>query len=767
MTLRRKIRWLTWLGLIGCLMAAIPALYLLRHGLIAERERMTGALVDSSRTMLSDLEREAAAGAIPRDDAQARARLALRALVGDPFHVAVFTDGVVPPGWPPIQHAVISQATFEPWGWVVAAAGDVDDINREFAMEAMTFILFLLGLLVLSWPISLYLSQNVVGPIEALSTRMRMLTEGRTEIDIPGRHRRDEFGAMARAMEYFRRSASALIERDERLAGIMNNVSEAIVLVDEHGRIEEHNPAAVALFGVAAETLPGRALASLFVDSDRGRVQALLGGAGGAGELTRAEALGILRADGRVDAAISVSPLVVQGKRGFVCALTDMTQRLRHERELMRLATRDRLTGLPNRAMVESLLETAVERCRRYNRRFAVMCLDLSRFKLVTDTLGHQAGDALLQEVARRVAETVRAADLVGRIGSDDFAIILEEIVDADEAAAIADRVLAAFDQPVILAGNEHYVRTSIGIALFPDHTEEPHELIRAADTALYAAKRLGGRRHAFFRKELADQARRHLALDGELRSALVNKQFRLHYQPKVSLIDYGLQGFEALLRWDNPGQGMISPGEFIPVAEETGFIVPLGDWVLDEACRQQRVWLDQGMNPVPVAVNISPRHLRHRTADDFRRIVDRHRLPPELIELEITEGAVMQDIDHAMSVLGALKAMGIRVAVDDFGTGHSSLSYLKKLPITTLKIDRSFINGVPQEREDASIVSTIIAMADMLGLDVVAEGVEKTEQANFLRHLNCTQVQGWLTGRPVPADTALGLLTKRLKEPA
>jgi|GEM_PF-1618005 len=767
MTLRRKIRWLTWLGLIGCLMAAIPALYLLRHGLIAERERMTGALVDSSRTMLSDLEREAASGAIPRDDAQARARLALRALVGDPFHVAVFTDGVVPPGWPPIQHAVISQATFEPWGWVVAAAGDVDDINREFAMEAMTFILFLLGLLVLSWPISLYLSQNVVGPIEALSTRMRMLTEGRTEIDIPGRHRRDEFGAMARAMEYFRRSASALIERDERLAGIMNNVSEAIVLVDEHGRIEEHNPAAVALFGVAAETLPGRALASLFVDSDRGRVQALLGGAGGAGELTRAEALGILRADGRVDAAISVSPLVVQGKRGFVCALTDMTQRLRHERELMRLATRDRLTGLPNRAMVESLLETAVERCRRYNRRFAVMCLDLSRFKLVTDTLGHQAGDALLQEVARRVTETVRAADLVGRIGSDDFAIILEEIVDADEAAAIADRVLAAFDQPVILAGNEHYVRTSIGIALFPDHTEEPHELIRAADTALYAAKRLGGRRHAFFRKELADQARRHLALDGELRSALVNKQFRLHYQPKVSLIDYGLQGFEALLRWDNPGQGMISPGEFIPVAEETGFIVPLGDWVLDEACRQQRVWLDQGMNPVPVAVNISPRHLRHRTADDFRRIVDRHRLPPELIELEITEGAVMQDIDHAMSVLGALKAMGIRVAVDDFGTGHSSLSYLKKLPITTLKIDRSFINGVPQEREDASIVSTIIAMADMLGLDVVAEGVEKTEQANFLRHLNCTQVQGWLTGRPVPADTALGLLTKRLKEPA
>ncbi len=772
MTLRRKIRWLTWIGLIGCLMAAIPALYLLRHGLIAERERMTGALVESSTTMLRELQSAVEAGTIPQADAQAQAQLALRALAGDPFHLSVFTDGVVPPGWPPIDHAVISQGLFAPWGWAVAAAGDVNDLDREFALEAMTFILFLSVLLVLSWPLSMFLSQNVVGPIEALSTRMRLLTEGRTEIDIPGRDRRDEFGSMARAMEYFRRSASALIERDERLAGIMNNVSEAIVLIDAHGRIEEHNPAAVALFGVPVDELRGRPLATLFTQSDRPRVEALLAAGSlaapcGVAAPARAEALGIERLDGRVDAALSVSPLVVQGRRGFVCALTDMTHRLRHERELVRLATRDRLTGLPNRAMVESLLEATVERSRRAGRRCAVLCLDLSRFKLVTDTLGHQAGDELLQEVARRIAVTVRASDLVGRIGTDDFAIILEEIADAAEASAIADTILEAFERPVTLVGNEHYVRPSIGVALFPDHTEEPHELIRAADTALYAAKRLGGRRHAFFRKELAEQARRHLALDGDLRAALAQRQFRLHYQPKVSLIDFSLEGFEALLRWEKPGQGMISPGEFIPVAEETGFIVPLGDWVLDEVCRQQRLWLDQGLDPVPVAVNISPRHLRHHTADDFRRIVDRHGLPPELIELEITEGAVMQDIDHAMAVLGALKGMGIRVAVDDFGTGHSSLSYLKRLPITTLKIDRSFISGVPQEREDAGIVSTIIAMADMLGLDVVAEGVERTEQANFLRHHNCTMVQGWLTGRPMPAEVALELLVKRIKQPA
>ncbi|KAF1854067.1 hypothetical protein Lal_00005284 [Lupinus albus] len=772
-------------------MAAIPALYLLRQGMIAERGQVAAALVESARLLLRELEQSAASGAISSDEAHERAQTALLALSAKPFHVKIFTDGVIPTGWPAIDRAVTAEGRFEAWGWAIAAAGDIGDLDRDFLVEASGFLLFLAALLVLSWPGSLFLSQHVVGPLEALSDRMRLLTEGRTDIDIPGRERRDEFGAMARAMEFFRRAAIALIERDERLAGIMNNVGEAILLVDARGRIEEHNPAAVALFGVPAGDLRGRLLSGLFAAPDRARIDALLAGMAaetaetGMPEPVREEALGIERAGSgeRIDVSLSVSPLVVQGRRGFVCALADVTERLRHERELMRLATRDRLTGLPNRAMIESLLEAALERSRRYRRPFAVLCLDLSRFKLITDTLGHQAGDALLQEVAQRIVASVRAADLVGRIGTDDFAVVLEEIRDADEAAAIAGRILDAFDAPVTLPGCEHYVRPAIGIAVYPmdlagEHGDgdDPQVLLRAAETALYAAKRMGGRRHAFFRPELAEQARRQLALDGDLRAALALRQFRLHYQPKVSLIDFSLEGFEALLRWEKPGQGqdqnqgqgtMIPPGEFIPVAEETGFIVPLGDWVLDEACRQMREWLDAGMEPVPVAVNISPKHLRNRSAEDFRRIIDRHGLPPGLIELEITEGAVMQDLDHALAVLAALKAMGIRVAVDDFGTGHSSLSYLKRLPITTLKIDRSFINGVPNEREDAGIVSTIIAMADMLGLHVVAEGVEKTEQANFLRHHNCTQVQGWLTGRPMPADAACRLLMERLRRTA
>ena len=770
MTLRRKIRWLTWIGLIGCLMAAIPALYLLRSGLISERGRLTHALVQSAHAMLGEINAAIDAGALPRAEGQEQARLALRALGRDPFHVSVFTDGRVPEGWMGEAHAVRASIVFEPWGWAIAAASGTDDLDREFFVEALAFVLFLLVLLALSWPLSVFLSQHVLGPIEALSERMERLTQGQTGIDIPGRDRADEFGAMARAMEYFRQAAEALIERDERLFGIMNNVGEAIVLVGQDGLVEEHNPAAVALFGVPSDRLGGRRFADLFTGEDRERVARLLGMetlADGAGRAERAEELGIDREDGRVDASLTVSCLDVQGRRSYVCALADMTQRLRHERELLRLATRDRLTGLPNRALVESLLESSIERAHRHGRRFAVLCLDLSRFKLITDTLGHHAGDLLLQEVASRIVVTVRACDTVGRIGTDDFAVILDEVGDTKEAETAAQRILAAFEEPVLLMETEHYVRPSIGIALFPDDADSPQELIRSADTALYAAKRAGGNRHAFFRKELADQAHRHLALDRDLRAALANGEFQLHYQPKVSLIDQTLEGFEALLRWEKPGFGMISPGEFIPVAEDTGFIVPLGDWVLDEACRQLREWLDCGLEPVPVAVNISPRHLRQRSAEEFRRIIDRHGLSPDLVELEITEGAVMQDMDHALSVLAALKAMGIRVAVDDFGTGHSSLSYLKRLPVTTLKIDRSFVNGVPSEREDNGIVSTIIAMADMLGLDVVAEGVEKQEQANFLRHHNCTLVQGWLTGRPVPAVQAADLLAVRLRRTA
>ncbi|HYH18031.1 MAG TPA: EAL domain-containing protein [Azospirillum sp.] len=771
MTLRRKIRWLTIVGLLGCLLAAIPALYLLRQGMIGERERLAAGLVESAQSMLASLNGAVQRGELSISDARARASLAVQGLGGDVFRLTVFAEGQVPAGWPEGGRAIVATGHFEPWGWTIGAAFGTADLDREFTRNVLAFGGFLALLLVLSWPLSAFLSEHVLGPLEALSARMARLTQGRTDIDIPGQDRTDEFGAMARALEYFRRAAGAIIERDERLSGIMRNVGEAIVLVGEDGAIAEHNPAAESLFGRMGVELVGHDFAALFAEEDRGRVEAMFEtrrAAGGKARAVRAEGLGIERPGQiRAEVSLSLSGLPLSGRHHFIAVLADITERVEHERELLRLATRDRLTGLPNRALIESLVESAVERARRHGRRFAVLCMDLSRFKLITDTLGHHAGDALLLEVAKRVQATVRTADTVGRIGSDDFAIVLEEVADAEEAAAVAQRILMAFDTPVELLGTEHYVRPSIGIALFPEHADDVHELIRAADTALYAAKRMGGRRHAFFQKEMADQARRHLALDRDLRAALVAGEYRLHYQPKVSLVDFALEGFEALLRWERPGHGMVPPGEFIPVAEETGFIVPLGDWVLDEACRQMREWIDQGMDPVPVAVNISPRQLRQRSSEDFLRVIAKHGLTPDLVELEITEGAVMQDLEHALTILEELKTAGVRVAVDDFGTGHSSLSYLKRLPITTLKIDRSFVGGVPREREDAGIVSTIISMADLLGLTVVAEGVERPEQAHFLRHHNCLVVQGWLTGRPVPAAEAAGLLAQRLKQRA
>lgn len=776
MMLRRKFRWVALLGLGVCLLAAVPALYLLYSGLIAERVRLAGGLVDSARAVMGDYEHAAVDGDLIRTEAKARAQAALRGLAGGPFQLALFPDGTLPAGWPGKGRSVAAVGLFEPWGWMVAVSADTADLRHDFTAEAAAFVLFLAVLLAAAWPLSAFVSDQLVGPLENLAARMGRMAGGDIAEPVPGQGRADEFGAMARALEHFRRNAAAILEHDERLSGIMDNVGEAIVVVSENGVVEDHNPAAEHLFGCDGVALTGQVFSGLFTDADQGRVlEALVAQRtsptaedGGGRSATRMEALGIAagpspgHAEVRREVSLAVTRLEVHGRRSFICVLADMTGRLRYERELLRLATRDRLTGLPNRALVGSLVDAAVERARRSGRRFALLFLDLSRFKLITDTLGHEAGDILLQEVARRIQGAVRAADTVGRIGTDDFAILLDEVADGDEAAEVATRILAAFETPVALLGTEHYVRPSVGIALYPEHADAGADLLRAADTALYAAKRQGGRRHAFFQRAMADQARRHLALDRDLRSALVRQHFQLHYQPKVLLADRSLQGFEALLRWNRPDHGMVPPGDFIPVAEETGFIVPLGDWVLDEACRQQRRWQDAGLDPLPVAVNISPRHLRQRSAADFLAILERHRLPTSLIELEITEGAVMQDMDHALAVLGALKAAGVRVAVDDFGTGHSSLSYLKRLPITTLKIDRSFINGIPHEREDAGIVATIIAMAEMLGLEVVAEGVEHPEQAHFLNHHACLMVQGWLTGRPVPAEQAAALLADR-----
>lgn len=762
MNLRRRTRWLAWTGLIGGLSVAVVAFGLRYSGLAHEREAGAAKLATTAYRQLTNIESLTARGEISRPEAEQLARNTLTALEDRVFRIRIVEGGA-----PLVVEAEADRdvrlADFGPWNWTIVVASKGGESNQQLVRDGLILATLLAGLLATSWRIAGYMTDTVVKPAEGLAQRMRLLADGRGDFDIPGLGRTDEFGVMARALERFRQSARLSSEREGRLSGIMAGVDEAILLLDDSGRIEQSNAAAARLFPV---DLRGRGFVDLFGSTDRQQVQDMIASLrtnGRPGQAQRCNTMSVDRGDDCAEVSLSLTLLSLPGWTGFVAVLADMTDHMREKRELLRLATRDRLTGLPNRAFTETLIDETVKRMTREGGGFAVLSLDLSRFKLITDTLGYRAGDQLLLEVTRRIQKRIGPADIVGRFGTDDFAVIVDR-ADAEKAKAIADAILGAFDEPVQLVGTQHYVRPSIGISLYPDHGRNGEHLIRAADAALYAAKRGGGLQIAFYTREMGDQARRHLAIDQQLRQALTNGEFLLHYQPQVSLVDFSVEGFEALLRWKRPGVGIVSPGDFLSVAEDTGFISALDDWVFDEVCRQLRDWMDLDHDPLPVAVNVSARHLRRHDVVDFEGTMRRHGVPPSLIEVEVTESAVMQDLGHAMDLLGGLKELGVGVAVDDFGTGHSSLSYLKRLPVSRLKIDRSFVAGVPKVREDAGIVATIIAMADLLRLQVVAEGVERAEQAQFLRHHNCLTVQGWYTGYPLPVEDVTPLLAARQK---
>lgn len=541
----------------------------------------------------------------------------------------------------------------------------------------------------------------------------------------------------------------------ERLSAVMDGVREAILILDDGGRARSCNETARRLFG---RPLDREAFADLFDAEVRPEIRRLIGARAG-----RLEGLTARRADGASDITLRLRPI---DGGGSVAVLVDVTDRLRDARELERAASHDRLTGLPNRETAEGILNRAIDRAREARGKVALLTIDLSRFRLITDALGGRAGELLVVEMAKRISAAALPGDTVARVGADDFAVILDP-ADQPRAQSTARTILASFEDPVRLVDTDHFVRPSVGIAVFPDHADEAEGLFRAGDTALYAAKKRGGSRAHTYEPRLGESARLQLELDQEMRRGLGQGEFVPHFQPKVSLIDGSIRGFEALIRWNRPGHGLVQPDVFLGVAEDTGFIGAIDEWMLNEVCRQVRAWRDEGVSPPPIAVNVSPGRLLVTDVGDFERVLARHGVPPELIEIEVTEHAVMRDVEHAMTVLGGLRDLGVRVAVDDFGTGHSSLSYLKRLPVSTLKIDRCFIDGVPHGREDSGIVRTIIAMAETLRLGVVAEGVERSDQARFLRGENCAVVQGWLTGRPVAAAEARSLLRPENQETA
>jgi diguanylate cyclase (GGDEF)-like protein len=397
-----------------------------------------------------------------------------------------------------------------------------------------------------------------------------------------------------------------------------------------------------------------------------------------------------------------------------------------------------------------------------------VAFLDLDRFKNINDSLGHHVGDELLVQVAQRLATAVRETDTVARLGGDEFVVVLQGMRGSSGTAHVADKLLARLSEPYVVQGSELHTTPSIGISLFPDDSEEPATLLRNADTAMYHAKAAGRANYQFYTEEMNRIATARLDLERKLRQALARREFELWYQPQFASSDGALTGLEALVRWRHPEDGLIAPAHFIPLAEETGIIMEIGTWVLGEACRQLRHWLDTRLPAVRMSVNLSVRQLRDaHLAETVAAVLAGTGLSPGLLELEITESSVMDKPQKAIAVLTALKALGVRIAIDDFGTGHSSLSYLKLFPLDHLKIDRSFVSDIEHDANDAAIVAAAVSLAHNLGLSVVAEGVESAVQVARLRELGCDELQGYHFSRPLPAAEIEQFMRARLATPA
>jgi diguanylate cyclase (GGDEF)-like protein/PAS domain S-box-containing protein len=541
-------------------------------------------------------------------------------------------------------------------------------------------------------------------------------------------------------------------------------------LRDAHISVDEATPEGRGLVGTAFRAL-APCISEDFLKDERTRPwHGLFANTG----IKTAAAVPLVRA-GR---AIGVLLLYSGEKRGFDEEVVKLLQRMtaniafaldnfdleverrRAEERIQYLATHDGLTGLPNRVMFGQVLNLAIESARRYERKFAVFFIDLDRFKVINDTLGHEAGDKLLQEMSARFSQCLRASDVVARLGGDEFVVLVQEVNEPNQVATVARKILSAAIKPALILGQECRVTASVGISMYPADAADEQTLMKNADMAMYLAKEEGKNNFQFYSKEIKTQSLERMTLEVNLRHALERNELSLHYQAKLDLNTGRISGVEALLRWDSPELGSVTPTQLIPVAEETGLIVPIGRWVLQTACAQNVAWQREGLPPVCIAVNLSPRQFAD--ADllaDIATVLKETGLAPELLELEITESMVMHNTERAVKLLTAIKQLGVRLAIDDFGTGYSSLAQLKRFPIDTLKVDRSFIREIPNDSEDRAITEAIIAMGKSLSLSIVAEGVETEQQQAFLREHACDQMQGFYFSKPVPPEHFAELL--------
>ena len=457
---------------------------------------------------------------------------------------------------------------------------------------------------------------------------------------------------------------------------------------------------------------------------------------------------------------ITTTPFPAYSEQDYYIHIAkDVTDQKEVEKQLKYQATHDHLTGLANRMMLEDRLDQAIKQAQRANRLVAVLLLDLDRFKNVNDGYGHATGDELLCSVATRLKIAVRQTDTVARLGGDEFVVMLTNVADLETVQTTTANILKSLARPYHIRGRKFNLTASVGGSLYPHDGSDGPDLIRNADVAMYEAKRQGNH-FSYYSEEMNRHVVATLEMENDLHQALAQDELCLHYQPKVDLATGRIAGCEALLRWNHPRRGMVSPGMFIPIAEQTGLIVPIGAWVLEEACRQGGAWQAQGLPPIPIAVNLSARQFRQGDlAATVRTVLQRYGLDPTLLELELTESMIMEHAESASSILQELKCLGVSLSLDDFGTGYSSLNYLRRFPVDSLKIDQSFIHDVTTDPSGASVVASIIDIAHNLQLTAIAEGVETHEQLEFLVANECDAVQGYLFSKPLPAQEFIALL--------
>ncbi len=662
-------------------------------------------------------------------------------------------------------------ARSERYGWTVAIGIPQTRLTAGLRTSAGYYAAGLLLLLLGSLALAVALSRRIADPVQALVAPALALGRGdpvvvhESSIEEPDEVAR----ALDRAQQLLLQRAAERDQAEERLALAAKALESAAegVVITRNGRILTINRAFSMITGYSAEDVVGQPLSMLLIEAESAqreeRRKTIIETGVWQGEVWGR------RKNGEVYPAWSSVSRAPSGQDEpiFVSVFSDISAAKQYESRLQHLAHYDALTELPNRLLFRERLSDMLTRAERHGNVLALLFIDLDRFKPINDTLGHQAGDELLQRVAGRLAGCVRASDTIARLGGDEFTVLLDDLHGPDEAGIIARNILDALERPYILHGEAQFISASIGIACYPSDSADAETLLRQADMAMYRAKQEGRNAYRFFAPEINLQASERLFMANSLRAALERDELKLVFQPSVSLASGKVEGIEALIRWEHPEKGTILPSRFISLAEESGLIEPIGEWVLREAAERTRAWKEAGLFSGRIAVNLSPRQFRRADlAVRLLTVLAETGLPPQALEFEVTEGMVMEHPERAVLVLTELVAAGVNVSIDDFGTGYSSLAYLKRFPVHRLKIDRSFVSGLPDDRNDRSLTRAVVAIAKSLGLSVIAEGVETQAQANFLRRIGCDFAQGHYFSKPLGADALEAFLRANAGNP-